>query len=59
MAATAAREMGSEPHRELALYLVHGLLHLCGYDDLNEAAAVSMNRRQMELLEAVSKPRYD
>src|SRR5262245_44135905 len=30
MAAAAARESGCEPVRELALYLIHGLLHLCG-----------------------------
>ena len=33
MAATTAREAGAEPLDELALYVVHGLLHLCGYDD--------------------------
>jgi probable rRNA maturation factor len=54
MAVTTSREMGSEPRRELALYLVHGLLHLCGYDDSNETAAAAMNCRQSELLEAVT-----
>ena len=33
MAATTAREVGYDPADELVLYLVHGLLHLCGYDD--------------------------
>jgi probable rRNA maturation factor len=59
MALTSAREIGSDARRELALYLVHGLLHLCGYDDSNEAAAAAMNRRQFELLEAVTGPRSD
>jgi probable rRNA maturation factor len=54
MAVTTASELRSEPCRELALYLVHGLLHLCGYDDSNEADAAAMNRRQSELLEAVA-----
>jgi probable rRNA maturation factor len=54
MAVTRAREMESEPRRELALYLVHGLLHLCGYDDSNEADAAAMISRQSALLEAVA-----
>ena len=54
MAVATAREMGSEPRQELALYLVHGVLHLCGYDDSNEADAAAMNRRQSELLAAVA-----
>jgi probable rRNA maturation factor len=59
MAVTTAREMRTEPRRELALYLVHGLLHLCGYDDSNECAAAAMNRRQSELLQAVAALRSE
>ena len=33
MAATTARQAGVGAWDELALYVVHGLLHLCGYDD--------------------------
>jgi len=54
MAVAAARELSVEPSRELALYLVHGLLHLCGYDDSSEADAAVMNRRQAELLAVVA-----
>ncbi len=35
---------------ELALLVVHGLLHLCGWDDLDEAARGAMQRREDELL---------
>ena len=35
---------------ELALYLVHGLLHLAGYDDRDPAAFRRMHRREDELL---------
>ena len=35
---------------ELTLYLVHGILHLLGYDDLTEAELVIMRRRERELL---------
>ena len=53
MAVATAREIGGEPHGELALYLVHGLLHLCGYDDSSEVDSVAIKRRQAELLAGV------
>ena len=34
----------------LALYVVHGLLHLCGYDDHDDADRRRMRRREDELL---------
>jgi probable rRNA maturation factor len=39
-------------HAELLLYCVHGLLHLCGYDDLTDAERPIMRRRERELLAA-------
>jgi probable rRNA maturation factor len=50
MALTTATEIGVEPSHELALYIVHGLLHLCGYDDSHEPAAGRMRRREEEVL---------
>ena len=50
MAASTAAEIGVDPRDELALYVVHGLLHLCGYDDLSESEANAMRRRENELL---------
>jgi probable rRNA maturation factor len=50
MAARTAREAGVDPSDELALYLVHGLLHLCGQDDLSDEAAQAMRRREDEHL---------
>ncbi|MCH8804625.1 MAG: rRNA maturation RNase YbeY [Planctomycetes bacterium] len=35
---------------ELALYLVHGLLHLAGYDDRDAATFRRMHRREDEIL---------
>lgn len=52
-ARTAADEHGGHPpEHEVALYLVHGLLHLCGYDDHEEADRAAMRRREAELLAA-------
>ncbi|HEY2251497.1 MAG TPA: rRNA maturation RNase YbeY, partial [Planctomycetaceae bacterium] len=47
--ANAAR-YGSRPQDELALYLVHGLLHLCGYDDLMPKEKRLMRARESEAL---------
>jgi probable rRNA maturation factor len=56
MAATTAAEIGVDPRDELALYVVHGLLHLCGYDDLSEEDAARMRRREGEVLAALGRP---
>lgn len=55
MAAATAGDLGVEPTDELALYVVHGLLHLCGYDDLTDLGAAAMRRREDELLRAVGR----
>lgn len=50
---TAAREAGVHgwsPEAELLLYVVHGLLHLCGYDDLTDDARPLMRSREREML---------
>lgn len=38
---------------ELALYLVHGLLHLAGYDDHSDADAARMHAREEVLLRQI------
>jgi probable rRNA maturation factor len=57
MARATAQEMGTEPWNELALYVVHGLLHLCGYDDSTEEDASRMHRREEQIL--VGEGLYD
>ncbi|MEM7147571.1 MAG: rRNA maturation RNase YbeY [Verrucomicrobiota bacterium] len=49
-AAVQAREQGTGSEEEVALYLVHGLLHLRGYDDRSEAAAAEMRACQEAIL---------
>ena len=41
---------GHRPQHELLLYVVHGLLHLMGYDDATDAVAAVMRHRQEQLL---------
>jgi probable rRNA maturation factor len=53
MAATTARASGADPWHELALYVVHGLLHLCGYDDATDEDRMAIRRREGEILARV------
>ncbi len=47
-----AAERGLPAQRELALYAVHGTLHLLGYDDHEPSDRARMHARQEELLES-------
>lgn len=48
-----AAERGVEPARELALYLVHGALHLCGFDDHEDADRSAMRAAERAILAAL------
>lgn len=39
-----------DPYRELSLYIVHGLLHLLGYDDIDPKERRKMRRAETECL---------
>ncbi|NNM29716.1 MAG: rRNA maturation RNase YbeY [Akkermansiaceae bacterium] len=45
-----AGEFGNSAAREACLYIVHGLLHLCGYEDGSEEGRAEMAERQERLL---------
>jgi probable rRNA maturation factor len=45
-----AAENGLRVEEELSLYLIHGLLHLLGYDDTQPGKNRKMRRREQELL---------
>ncbi|MCZ6597583.1 MAG: rRNA maturation RNase YbeY [Planctomycetota bacterium] len=51
-----ARRRGVTAERELALYLVHGALHLCGFDDRDGADRERMRRAESELLAQLGYP---
>lgn len=48
-----ARDFKTTKKKELVLYLIHGLLHLLGYDDETPKEAEKMKRRQEEIFEAL------
>ena len=49
-AATLANDVGSTMQEELLLYVIHGMLHLVGYDDKQPAAAIEMRAAEKEYL---------
>ena len=56
MASDTARRAGGDARDELALYVVHGLLHLCGHDDLEPVPRAEMRRREGEVLASAGLP---
>ena len=54
-----ARQFGSSLLWELQLYVVHGLLHLHGFDDQNKVDAGKMEKTQQRILAAARKDRGD
>jgi probable rRNA maturation factor len=56
-AVRVARELGWSPRYEVAYCVVHGLLHLAGYDDLEPVARRAMRTRERVLMAAAGLPR--
>lgn len=52
-ACAQARRYGHSLRREKAFLALHGILHLLGYDHMNEAAAAQMERQAEEILSAL------
>ena len=52
----ACREFGSTPRQEVAYYVVHGLLHLAGYDDRTPRARRAMRLRERAVMRIVGQP---
>ncbi len=50
-----ARAFGTSLRGEIELYLVHGLLHLRGFDDTTASSARVMKKQQGRIARAVSK----
>ena len=56
VARAQAESRGHDVQAELALYVIHGLLHLCGYDDKSEAAAKEIREREQHYLGKLGLP---
>jgi probable rRNA maturation factor len=51
-----AAQRGHDVQAELTLYVIHGLLHLCGYDDREAADAAAMRARERHYLRLLGLP---
>lgn len=56
VAQAQAQERGHDLHAELALYVIHGLLHLCGYDDHEDDHRADMRAREQHYLALLKLP---
>src|SRR4051812_25916760 len=56
VAKAEAEARGHDVQAELALYVIHGLLHLCGFDDHEPDAAVAMRQRERHYLQTLGIP---
>ena len=56
VAASNAAASGSTVDDEMALLVVHGTLHLLGYDHIDDIDAVTMEGRERELLVQSGSP---
>ncbi len=56
VAKVQAEARGHDVQAELALYVIHGLLHLCGHDDKTERTAAAMRERERHYLQALGLP---
>ena len=56
VALAQATARGHDVQAELALYVIHGLLHLCGHDDHEDADADAMRERERRYLGQLGLP---
>jgi probable rRNA maturation factor len=56
VARKVARKRGHDEQAEVALYIIHGLLHLCGYDDATRPARRKMRDRERHYLGLLGLP---
>jgi len=55
-AVRAAEERRHAPEDELMLYVIHGVLHLCGYDDTEDRDRVRMRVKERVYLKQLQVP---
>jgi probable rRNA maturation factor len=51
-----ARTVGWTPRQELAYYVIHGVLHLTGYDDREPVDRRAMRARERAVMKACGLP---
>ncbi len=56
VAKAEAESRGHDVQAELTLYVIHGLLHLCGHDDQSPEDAAEMRRKERQYLAQLGLP---
>ena len=56
VAKAQAEERGHPVEAELLLYVIHGVLHLCGYDDTDDESAAEMRVKERHYLQQAGLP---
>jgi len=51
-----AAERGHDVNTELCLYVIHGVLHLCGYDDRTDRDVSEMRKKERAYLKQLNLP---
>jgi probable rRNA maturation factor len=51
-----AADRGHDVNTELCLYVIHGVLHLCGYDDRTDRDAAEMRKKERSYLKRLNLP---
>ena len=54
-----AQEAGHSVKQELGILLIHGLLHLAGYDHMTDEEAIRMQAKEKELLQDIQSDLAD
>lgn len=50
-----SRRFGTDPAKELVLYVIHGILHLYGYDDLAPKDSLRMRKKETQVLRSLCR----
>ena len=56
VALAQATQRGHDVQAELALYVIHGLLHLCGHDDIEDDKRAAIRERERHYLKQLGYP---
>ena len=49
-----ARKFGTDVKQELVLYIIHGILHLLGYDDHSSKDIKKMRKKEQEIIKKIT-----
>lgn len=50
IARSNSKRFNTSVKKEIALYIIHGILHLSGYNDINKKRRLMMQRKEKEIL---------